>query len=76
MRSRAFRRLFSGLNINTCVFQEFSLCEIFLPLMLPFLMEFKAFKRYYHSTQSSIVLSSVLNTFFLLTLEHASKADF
>ena len=39
-RSRVFPHLFSSLNVNTGVFYEFSMCKIFLPLMLSFLMEF------------------------------------
>ena len=40
MRSHAFYYLFSGPKVNTHVFEEFSLCEIFSSLMLSFFMSF------------------------------------
>ena len=37
-RSRVYIYIFHGLNINN---EVFSMCEIFLSLMLPFLKEFR-----------------------------------
>ena len=39
MVARVSLPFFYGLNVNNRVFYEFSMCEIFLPLMLPFLKE-------------------------------------
>ena len=38
---RVLSRLFHRLNVATKVFSKFSMCEIFLSLMLPFLMKFR-----------------------------------
>ena len=40
MRLHAFSHPFPGLNVNIHVFGVFSMCEIFLSLLLPLLMEF------------------------------------